>query len=592
VRGLQAELAALGLSSLGRSEAHVLATIDAIRQAVAGLLGLPAPRGEPVPVDFATGDRLLEEHATALLGEAASARRTRIMVTLPAGAGCDETLVHDLVVAGAELVRLRCSDGGPEAWASTIGRVREAEAALGRTVRVVMDLAGPRPLTGPIAPGPQVVSIHPTLDDLGRVAEPARVCLTAGGETDQAAVPVPVRDEGWLAERCVGELITFRDARRARRTLRVTATRPGVVDTTLEADSFLVPGTRLSAGRRSTTVTALPPRERWLVLRSGDDLRLLRDPGPTDPEARPARIGCTPVAVLDRVKIGDRVFFDDGCIGAVVEAISPEGARLWVTDAAPEGSRLRAGARVNLPDTDIGLPALTGEDVANLPFVVANADAVALSFVRDARDVERLQAALAELGGGDRGIILKIETPAAFGNLPEILLTAMRSPTVGVMIARGDLALEAGYVRLAEVQEEILWLCEAAHIPVIWATDVLDTLAQTGRPSRAEVTDAAASGRAECVMLNYGPHAPQAVDFLDDLLTRMAAHQRKKNSLLRRLHAWDPPAASRADPAPAVARRRHLIAPEDVVGTAPIPVATRGGARAQVPTATAPPKPA
>ncbi len=73
------------------------------------------------------------------------------------------------------------------------------------------------------------------------------------------------------------------------------------------------------------------------------------------------------------------------------------------------------------------------------------------------------------------------------------------------MIARGDLAVEAGYERLAEMQEEILWLCEAAHLPVIWATEVLDQLARTGRPSRAEVDDAAVVQRAECVMLNKGP---------------------------------------------------------------------------------------
>ncbi|MGZ8726011.1 MAG: pyruvate kinase, partial [Aeromicrobium sp.] len=116
---------------------------------------------------------------------------------------------------------------------------------------------------------------------------------------------------------------------------------------------------------------------------------------------------------------------------------------------------------------------------------------------------------------------------------------AMRLPRVGVMIARGDLAVEAGYGRLAEIQEEILWLCEAAHVPVIWATQVLDTLARTGRPSRAEVTDAAMAGRAECVMLNKGPYVDSAVAFLDEVLGRMSEHHRKKSSLLRQLHAWD-----------------------------------------------------
>jgi len=111
----------------------------------------------------------------------------------------------------------------------------------------------------------------------------------------------------------------------------------------------------------------------------------------------------------------------------------------------------------------------------------------------------------------------------------------MRSPPVGVMVARGDLAVEVGYDRLAEVQEEILWLCEAAPMPVVWAIQVLESLAKRGQASRAEVTDAAMSGRAECVMLNKGPYVVEAVRFLDNVLHGMKLHQEKTRSLLRRL---------------------------------------------------------
>ena len=104
------------------------------------------------------------------------------------------------------------------------------------------------------------------------------------------------------------------------------------------------------------------------------------------------------------------------------------------------------------------------------------------------------------------------------------------------MIARGDLAIECGYERLAEVQEEILWICEAAHMPVIWATQVLETLAKAGLPSRAEVTDAAMSVRAECVMLNKGPYIVESLETLDNILCRMEAHQKKRVATLRPLH--------------------------------------------------------
>jgi pyruvate kinase len=151
---------------------------------------------------------------------------------------------------------------------------------------------------------------------------------------------------------------------------------------------------------------------------------------------------------------------------------------------------------------------------------------------------ELLLQRLAELGCGHLGIVLKIENRTAFEQLPDLLLAAMGSPSVGVMIARGDLAVEMGYERLAEVQEEILWLAEAALVPAIWATQVLETLAKQGTPSRAEITDAAMGERAECVMLNKGSHILEAIHALDDILSRMQAHQHKKRAMLRRLHWW------------------------------------------------------
>jgi pyruvate kinase len=149
--------------------------------------------------------------------------------------------------------------------------------------------------------------------------------------------------------------------------------------------------------------------------------------------------------------------------------------------------------------------------------------------------VHELRRRLKDLGGERLGIILKIETQAAFANLPSLLLAALEAPSAGIMIARGDLAIECGYERLAELQEEILWLSEAAHLPVIWATQVLEHLAKGGQPSRAEVTDAAMGERAECVMLNKGPHVVEAVHSLDDIIRRMEAHQSKKTPTLRPL---------------------------------------------------------
>jgi Pyruvate kinase len=249
----------------------------------------------------------------------------------------------------------------------------------------------------------------------------------------------------------------------------------------------------------------------------------------------PATIGVTLPGIFTKIKAGERIWFDDGRIGGIIRSVNRQQATVEITQAPPKGARLRSEKGVNLPDSSLQLPPLTEKDQEDLRFIAQHADAVCFSFVSRATDVRELQSRLKELGGGNLGIVLKIETLEAFEHLPELLLAAMQSPAAGVMIARGDLAVECGYERLAEVQEEILWFCEAAHVPVIWATQVLEKLAKKGLPSRAEITDAAMGVRAECVMLNKGPYILDAVCTLDDILERMQAHQKKKNSMLRPL---------------------------------------------------------
>jgi pyruvate kinase len=108
----------------------------------------------------------------------------------------------------------------------------------------------------------------------------------------------------------------------------------------------------------------------------------------------------------------------------------------------------------------------------------------------------------------------------------------MRRYPVGVMIARGDLAIETGWKNFASIQEEIARICEAAHVPDIWATQVLETLAKKGTPTRAEITDAAVSQRAECVMLNKGVYIEKALRLLDKILRRMQFFQERQEVIL------------------------------------------------------------
>jgi pyruvate kinase len=272
-----------------------------------------------------------------------------------------------------------------------------------------------------------------------------------------------------------------------------------------------------------------------LLLREGDRLVLTGDGlagaaavhDDDDRVVSPARIACTLPEVFRDVHAGDRVLFDDGKISGRIESASAAELQIQITQARPQGTKLRADKGINFPDSELHVAALTSKDLEDLDFVAQHADLVGLSFVADPESIQQVQAELTSRTDRHVGLVLKIETQRAFRRVPQLLLAAMRGYPAGVMIARGDLAVECGFERLAEVQEELLWLCEAAHVPAIWATQVLESLAQKGLPSRAEITDAAMSDRAECVMLNKGPYVVQAERVLDNILRRMQEHQRK-----------------------------------------------------------------
>lgn len=290
-------------------------------------------------------------------------------------------------------------------------------------------------------------------------------------------------------------------------------------------------------GPKIRTQNVIAPK--GMRLHIGDHFRLTRDKPERDNEY-PFQAQCSLTAIFDQIKVGEQVWIDDGKLGATVEMLEKDSMTLLVTQAGVKGEKLKVDKGINFPDTDLRLPALTEQDIVDLDFVAQHADIVNYSFVQDAADMRRLQKELAaRMEHPEKiAIVAKIETQRAIKRLPEIIVQAAGRQPLAVMIARGDLAVEIGYQRLAEMQEQILWLCEAAHVPVIWATQVLENLVKKGRPSRAEMTDAAMAERSECVMLNKGPYIREAVTILDDVLRRMEAHQSKKTSRLRALKSW------------------------------------------------------
>jgi pyruvate kinase len=276
-------------------------------------------------------------------------------------------------------------------------------------------------------------------------------------------------------------------------------------------------------------VGELPSVEQPLLLHVGDTLIIDGDgragePAREDADGNvlePAHISCQQPEVFEYLSAGERISLNDGKISGIIQDRGDDHLEIEITKAKPTGSRLRAHRGMNFPQSDIRLPGLTAVDEANLEFVARHADAVNLSFVRKPVDIEMLLDELDRLGADNLGLVIKVETSKAFRNLPRLILTAMRRYPIAVMIARGDLAVECGWARLAALQKEILWTCDAARVPVIWATQVLEQEAKKGLPSRAEITDAAESQHANCVMLNKGPHILATIRTLDSILRRM-----------------------------------------------------------------------
>jgi pyruvate kinase len=551
VRQIQMALAAIGLSSLGRMEAHTLNTLHAVLFALSRIANQDWKPAVRPPVNLDTGQMLLARQAKALLGLPAGKRSVRIMVTMPTEAATNLTLMRDLLAAGMDVMRINCAHDGPEVWAAMADNLRRAQRELGRECKIQADLGGPKLRTGALQSAGRFLRIRPERDIGGAVVTPARVWLIPA-ETPQAAPAVVANPlqmpREFLQQSRPGDVLRFSDRRGKKRAARIISSDGESRLAEFAKTAYVEEGLAATLHRNEEQISAaqfsgLPSATEPLQLAVGDQLLLTRSDKPGRAAVRdfngqvinPARIPCTLKEAFDAVKPGERVWFDDGKIGGMVTGNDGIVITVEITHTNLKGGRLRAEKGINLPDTELNIPALTDQDLADLESVVRFADIIGLSFVRAPEDVLSLQDHLTRLGAQHLGVVLKIETRRAFENLPQLLLASLASPPVGVMVARGDLGVEVGFERLAEVQEQILWLSEAAHVPVIWATQVLEGMAKKGAPSRAEVSDAAMSGRAECVMLNKGPYIVETVRFLNGILERMDAHQSKRRAMMRRL---------------------------------------------------------
>lgn len=539
---LQDDLAVLGLSSLGRANRNVISSIEAIQGALSGVSTATISDG---PADRSPLDRAsqtADDHKKSILGDSPVERDTSIMVTLPTEAATDKSLIPEMLAAGMNVARINCAHDDELVWAAMIRKVRDTCKDSDTDCKIFMDLAGPKVRTGDLEPGPRVFHIRPRRDPLGRIVAPRHIRFIPDdivwSGTKSAIIPVP---RECIEYAHVGDDIRFKDTRGKKRKLKVIRKDDKGLVLEIFKGAYIATGTRLRLHREQVgekltyEVGNLPMVEQPILLRPDDTLILHGDDIPGAPSLedddgnviRNAHISCRQPEVFEFVSAGDRVSLNDGKISGVIRAVESDQLEIEIRKAKPTGSRLRGDRGINFPDSDIRLSGLTSADRENLKFVIANADAVSLSFVRRPADIELLQEEMQKLGATTLGLVIKIETKKGFNKLPRLLLTAMRRYPVAVMIARGDLAVECGWERLAELQEDILLLCEAAQVPVIWATQVLEHEAKKGQPSRAEISDAAMSQRAECVMLNKGPHIIATIRMLDNILRRMQGYQFK-----------------------------------------------------------------
>ncbi len=543
---LQDKLDDIGFPMSSDSKNSILYNLHYFKTVISSLLKMDIPNGE-LFLTNKEAKKIQRNNSEALFGTLKNNRKTGIMVTQPVNAANDVEFARSLLNLGMDCARINCAHDDEMIWKQMIDNIRATEI----DCKIMMDLGGPKIRTGKMKPGLKVIRIKPKTNSLGQVTGPAKIWLAPfgvkppKGEKADAIIPV---NKKWLQKTDEGSYIIFRDSRGKKRKIRIDKKEDNGRWGSCRKSAFVTTGMLLTVyfDKKLTTeehsVHELLPLEEIIFLFVDDLLRLDKEPILGEPAVyseggngfEMAHIACTLPAALENVKEGEPILFDDGKIEGVVKEIYKDHIIIKITNAKKSGGKLRADKGINLPESNLGFGGLTDKDKMDLKFIVKNADAVNFSFVNNKQDVEDLLNELKKLDS-EIGIVLKIETQEAFKNLPSILLKAMEIYPVGVMIARGDLAIETGWKNFAIIQEEILQLCDAAHLPDIWATQVLDNLAKKGIPTRAEITDAAMAQRTECVMLNKGPYIAETVKMLDRILSKMERIQRKRGRLLPKL---------------------------------------------------------
>lgn len=251
-----------------------------------------------------------------------------------------------------------------------------------------------------------------------------------------------------------------------------------------------------------------------MTLAEGDSLTLLPE---VDWQTQPNAVAIDYPYLADEAIPGTQILLDDGLLELNVDRVEGTSVRCIVV----RGGQLKNRKGVNVPNLNLRFPSLTEKDKRDLEFGLSQrVDIISLSFVRQAEDIRTLKQLLVERGAADVPVLAKIEKPQAIANLSEIL-----DECDAVMVARGDLGVEMSPEKVPMLQKNIIRACNLRSIPVITATQMLDSMIRNPRPTRAEASDVANAiiDGTDAVMLSgesaVGDYPVQSVEMLVKIAT-------------------------------------------------------------------------
>jgi pyruvate kinase len=537
---LQEDLIAIGLNSLGHSQSFILSAVENEINTIEKLLDRPLSEFDGNAISYFEAKELHKKNSQMFGKRLEKDFKTRVMVTMPTSAAKDDSFIRALIENKTSIVRINTAHDSPNEWAQMAKHVKNYNEANGTDIKIYVDLAGPKNRTGSLKK-----SIKPL-----KISQNAKVRLTYDNAVQtsceqgiyQAVLKV---DKPFYYEALDAKYIEIDNPQKRKRVVFKLSKEDDIL--------YFIADTKLTIMPHSQAVVFNKKQKHWsnildiapsideVRVCEGDSLLLTKTPivGQSNyvynDTTFHAAISCTNEAVFAYVKEGDTIYIDDGKIGCKVTKVHEIGVACEVILSKPNGTKLKEEKGINFVDTQLQIDAITDEDKKNIQECIGFADMFGVSFAQSANDIKTLQDILLKNGREDIAVIAKLETKLAVKNIYEITQALLRCKHKGVMIARGDLAIEVGFENMAFIQEEIFDICEAAHLPVIYATQILEGKMKKNLPSRAEITDAANAQRADCVMLNKGPYVIQTLKTLKDILRQMHKIYQKNRVILKHL---------------------------------------------------------